>query len=231
MSRSSIGGTGDAIRNLGDEMMHMATEKWIDFVNNVSSGDEKAAMEKHLQLGCKRCQETVSFWQRVRQTATSEAAYQPPADIVRMAKVAFQGSEFAMEEPTSSGIQVLFDSFLQPMFQGARSAAASSRQILYRAEPFQVDLQIEEKAGGALIVSGQLLHLAQPEEMVRDTRVELSNMRGQSLKTATNEFGEFSAEINNSGKLQMTIANPDGEPITIFLKKTVGRNSGEKGWK
>jgi hypothetical protein len=117
------------------------------------------------------------------------------------------------------------------MFQGARSAAASSRQILYRAEPFQVDLQIEEKASSALIVSGQLLYLAQPEVMVRDTRVELSNMRGQSLKTATNEFGEFSAEINNSGRLQMTIANPDGEPITIFLRKTVGRNSGEKGWK
>ena len=213
-------------------MMHIATEKWIDFVNNVSSGDEKAAMEKHLQLGCKRCQETVSFWQRVRQTASSEAAYQPPTETVRMAKAAFQGSEFAHpQQPTASGIQVLFDSFLQPMFQGARSAAASSRQILYKAEPYQVDLQIEEKASSALIVNGQLLYLAQPEVMVSDTRVELSDLRGQSLQTATNEYGEFSAEINNSGKLQMTIANPGGEPITIFLRKTVGRNSPEKGWK
>jgi|SRR5882762_263100 len=212
-------------------MMHMATEQWIDFVNNVSSGDEKAAMEKHLQLGCKRCQETVFFWQRVRQTASSEAAYQPPADSVRIAKAAFQGSEFAHQQQPTSGIQVLFDSFLQPMFQGARSAAASSRQILYRAEPYQVDLQIEEKASSALIVSGQLLYLAQPEVMASDTRVVLSDLRGQSVQTATNEFGEFSAEINNSGKLQMTIANPDGEPITIFLRKTVGRNSGEKGWK
>ena len=211
--------------------MHMATEQWIDFVNNVSSGDEKAAMEKHLQLGCKRCQETVFFWQRVRQTASSEAAYQPPADTVRIAKAAFQGSEFAHQQQPTSGIQVLFDSFLQPMLQGARSAAASSRQILYRAEPYQVDLQIEEKASSALIVSGQLLYLAQPEVMASDTRVVLSDLRGQSLQTATNEFGEFSAEINNSGKLQMTIANPDGEPITIFLRKTVGRNSGEKGWK
>ena len=211
--------------------MHMATEQWIDFVNNVSSGDEKAAMEKHLQLGCKRCQETVFFWQRVRQTASSEAAYQPPADSVRIAKAAFQGSEFAHQQQPTSGIQVLFDSFLQPMFQGARSAAASSRQILYRAEPYQVDLQIEEKASSALIVSGQLLYLAQPEVMASDTRVVLSDLRGQSVQTATNEFGEFSAEINNSGKLQMTIANPDGEPITIFLRKTVGRNSGEKGWK
>jgi len=216
----------------GTRMMHMATEQWIDFVNNVSSGEEKTAMEKHLQLGCKSCQETVSFWQRVRQSAASEAAYQPPVDTVSMAKAAFQGSVFAhQQQPTTSGVQVLFDSFLQPLLQGARSAAASSRQILYRAEPYQVDLQIEEKASSSLIVSGQLLHLAQPDVMVSDTRVVLSDLRGQSLQTTTNEFGEFSAEINNSGKLQMTIANPDGEPITIFLKKTVGRNSGEKGWK
>src|SRR5258708_15647574 len=117
----------------GTRMTHMATEQWIDFANNVSSGDEKTAMEKHLQLGCKRCQETVSFWQRVRQSAASEAAYQPPVDSVWMAKAAFRGSEFAREqEPTSSGIQVLFDSFLQPMFQVSRPAAAISSQLLYQ---------------------------------------------------------------------------------------------------
>src|SRR5258708_39366310 len=108
----------------GTRMTHMATEQWIDFVNNVSSGEEKTAMEKHLQLGCKRCQETVSFWQRVRQSAASEAAYQPPVDTVRMAKAAFQGSVFAHQQPpTSSGVQAPFRTFLQPMLQGARSAA------------------------------------------------------------------------------------------------------------
>lgn len=204
-------------------MKHVTKEKWFDFVNQTITGDEKASMERHLKQGCKSCQETVSFWQRVQRLGAVEKSYQPPDDAVSLAKAAFRGSEFVpQEEGAASGIQVLFDSFLQPMFAGARSAAAGARQMLYRAEPFQIDVQIEAKPGGGMVVSGQLLHLSQPEIMAQDTRVILSNMRGQLVQTSANEFGEFSAEMTNSGDLQMTISSPSGKPIVISLRDALG---------
>src|SRR6266849_2735626 len=146
-------------------MEHFTTEKWIDFVNLVVAADEKQLMEKHLKQGCERCTETVSLWQRIRQSAASEANYRPPENAVRLAKAAFAGAELTgQERGAGSRIKVLFDSFLQPVFEGVRSAGVNTRQMLYRADPFQIDVQVEAKPGGSrIVVTGQLLDLSSPE--------------------------------------------------------------------
>ena len=209
----------------GVEMEHFTTEKWIDFVNQAMTIDEKELMEKHLRQGCKRCMETVSLWQRVRQSAAAERNYQPPEDTVRLAKAAFAGAGLTgQRKGADSRIKVLFDSFLQPVFEGARSAGAGTRQMLYRADPFQIDVQVEAKPGGnRIVVTGQLLNMSNPEIVGRDTRIVLSNMRGQVVHSVANQFGEFSGEIDNSGDLQMTFASPGGKPIVISLREALGR--------
>jgi hypothetical protein len=214
----------------GEEMEHFKTEKWIDFVNQAVSANEKMQMEQHLEQGCKRCMETVSIWQRVRQSAAAEANYQPPQDIVRLAKAAFAAASLTGQgKAADSCIKVLFDSFLQPVFEGARSAAVGTRQMLYRADPFQIDVQVEPKPGGnRIVVTGQLLDVSNPEIIARDTPVIISNMRGQAVHTVVNEFGEFSGELVNSGDLQMTFAKPGGSPIVISLREALGRLPGEK---
>src|SRR5205807_3091110 len=140
---------------------HVTTENWIDFVNQAVDAGEKKLMEQHLKQGCKRCAETVSLWQRVRQSAASEASYQPPEDSVRIAKATLAGAGLAdQRKGAGSRIKVLFDSFLQPVFERARSAGAVTRQMLYRADPCQIDIQVEAKPGGNRIgVTGQVLEM------------------------------------------------------------------------
>jgi hypothetical protein len=209
-------------------MEHFKTEKWIDFVNEVASAGEKKLMEKHLKKGCKHCMETVSVWQRVRISGAAEAKYQPPESAVRLAKAAFVGAGLAgQSRGTDSRIKLLFDSFLRPVFEGARSAGVSTRQMLYRADPFQIDVQVEAKPGSnRIVITGQLLDLTNPEIIARDTRILLSNMRGQVVHTTANQFGEFSGEVDNSGDLQMTFARPSGQPIVISLREALGRLPG-----
>jgi hypothetical protein len=211
-------------------MAHFKTEKWIDYMNQAVTAEESERMEAHLKQGCKRCEETVSIWQKVQRSAAMERSYHPPADTVRLAKAAFVGAgSKAQRRAASSRIQVLFDSFLQPAFAGARSAGCGIRQMLYRADPFQIDLQLEARPGGnRVLVTGQLLHLDKPEVAVKDTRVVLSNMRGQVIYTAANQFGEFSGEVENSGDLQLTFANPGGTPIVISLQEALGNLPKEK---
>ncbi len=205
-------------------MEHFTTGKWIDFVNQAVGASEKQLMEQHLKQGCKRCMKTVSLWQRVRQSAASEANYQPPEGAVRLAKAAFAGAALTgQKKGAGSRIKLLFDSFLQPAFEGARSVGTGTRQMLYRADPFQIDIQVESKHGGnRIVVTGQLLNLSSPGIIGQDARIALSNMRGQVVNAVTNQFGEFSGEIENSGDLQMTFASPGSPAIVISLRDALG---------
>ena len=211
-------------------MEHFNVEKWIDFVNQAVTTNEKARMDKHFALGCQSCQATVSLWQRVRASAVVEGNYQPPESAVRIAKAAFSDVGLAQRKKGSaSRVKVLFDSFLRPMLEGVRSAGAGTRQMLYRADPYQIDVQLEMKPGGnRIVVTGQLLNLSDPKIIAAGTRILVSNMHGDVVHTSANQFGEFSGELKNSGDLQLTFATPSGAPIVISLREALGRLPEEK---
>ncbi len=211
-------------------MKHFETQEWIDFVNRVVKGNQQEAMQKHLATGCKRCTETFSLWQKVGKTAAAEASYQPPVGTVRLAKAAFATAGMAQPQKESRGvIEVLFDSFLQPAVAGARSVVIGTRQMLYRADPYQIDIQIEPKPGSnRLVITGQLLDLSHPGVIGRDIQVTLSNRCGNTVLAATNQFGEFSGEIENSGDLELTIPGEADKPIVISLRNALGNSHGGK---
>jgi hypothetical protein len=209
-------------------MKHFSTEEWVDFVNQALTAGQHKAMQTHLATGCKRCTETVSLWQKVREAAAAESRYQPSADALRMAKAAFAASGLAKTKKESQSlVEVLFDSFLQPTVAGARSVVVGTRQMLYRADPYQIDIQIEPKPGSnRLVVTGQLLDLHNPGLVNRDIQVTLSNNRGHSVIASTNQFGEFSGEVENSGDLELSIPGPTDRPIVISLRNALGNLHG-----
>jgi hypothetical protein len=211
-------------------MEHFSVEKWIDFVNQAVTSGERELMDKHLHIGCESCQKTVSLWQRVRSTAAVEWNYQPPENAVRIAKAAFAGAGLdSRNKGAGSRVKLLFDSFVQPVFAGVRSAGAGTRQMLYRADPYQIDVQLEMKpSGNRVVVTGQLLNLSNPKTIAAGTRILVSNMQGDVVHTVANQFGEFSSEVKNSGDLQLTFATPSGQPIVISLREALGRLPEEK---
>jgi len=210
-------------------MKHYATGEWIDFVNGLGTLADRAEMQKHLDQGCKRCSNTLSQWRKVRRAAVAEASYQPPVDAVRTAKAMFIGSEWARKSGTTSGIQALFDSFLQPAAEGIRSAGSGARRLLYRADPFRVDLQIEAQLGSkSVVVTGQLLDLRDPDSVGSEVPVVVSNMRGQVVHATTNPFGEFREEIANSGDLELVFQGNNDTPITISLRDVLGQSADRK---
>jgi len=212
----------------GSEMKHYSTEEWIDFVNHVATSARQVAMQKHLVTGCKSCKETASLWQKISKLAAAEAIYQPPADVLRVAKAVFATSGLAPSKQESRGlIEILFDSFRQPAIAGARSVVIGTRQMLYRADPYQIDLQIEPKPGAnRIVLTGQLLDLSHPGVIGSDIQVTISNRRGDSVVAATNQFGEFSGELENSGDLELSIPGGDESPIVIFLRNALGHLPG-----
>jgi hypothetical protein len=208
-------------------MKHFTTEEWIDFANEAVSKSTRLEMEQHLTEGCPRCKKTLSLWEKVRQTAKSSADCQPPDNAVRIAKAGFSSAHLGGKRAKVPGlVEVLFDSFLQPLVEGARSAGSETRQMLYRAEPYQVDVQIEAKPGGnKLVVTGQLLDLRNPDAPGRDVPVIISNLRGHVVQTVTNEFGEFREEIQSSSDLELKLLGDNDKAVIISLRDALGKRS------
>lgn len=205
-------------------MEHFRTEDWIDLVNQVTTQEQTAAMQKHLASGCKKCAEQVALWQKVHNFTASEPAYQPPEGAVRSAGALFSTTTWAASShKTSSFVELLFDNLMQPAYAGARAAGTGIRQMLYRADSFQIDLQIEAMPGGRfIVVTGQVLDVSRPEIIGSGLQVTLSNRRGKLVHAMTNEFGEFNVEIQNSGDLELTLRSDPERPIVISLKDPLG---------
>ena len=206
------------------QMKHIPGEEGIDFVRQVVHTPRKEKMKEHLEQGCKSCSKIVSLWQRVRQTAENEKNCGPPADVVRIAKASLAGSNLKVNQKRQDSLaELLFDSFLQPVIEGVRSSSVGTRQMLYRADPFQIDLLIESQAGGRnIVVTGQLLDLRHPKIVGHNLQVTLSNLRGRVVQATTNQFGEFCQEIENSGKLELKFHGANHKPVVISLRDDPG---------
>jgi len=210
-------------------MKHFQVVEWSDCVNHVAAGDRQKAIQKHRGTRRKRCMETAALWQKVANAAAVEANYQPPAESVRVVKAAFATAGFAARRQETCGLIQLYDSFLHPAPAGIRSAGMRIRQMLYRAEPYQLDLHIElQQERNRLVVSGQLVDLSHPEMVGRDVQVTLSDGREYFLNTVTNQFGEFRGEVKNSGDLEISFLGRKGKPIVILLRGALELSSGAK---
>lgn len=101
--------------------------------------------------------------------------------------------------------------------------------MLYRADPYQVDIQIEAKPGeNRLMVTGQLLNVSRPDVVESEVQVMLSNRRGSVTCTMTNQFGEFEGEIDNSEDVEISFPCPGQKPVVISLRNALDRLSGER---
>ena len=79
---------------------------------------------------------------------------------------------------------------------GVRSAAPCPRHLLYRAEPYELDLLLElHPESNRLVVTGQLLDSSRPEIFRRGVRVTLR----------TSEWGEFWGQIEDSAELMVSL--------------------------
>ena len=102
-------------------------------------------------------------------------------------------------------IELLFDSFATPAF-GARSATHPQRHLLYRADPFELDLLLELPPGSnRLRITGQLLDTSFPAVFRRGVKVTLWNFQRSFVTLRTNEWGEFLGEIEDSGELMVSL--------------------------
>jgi hypothetical protein len=198
-------------------MKHFTIWEWVDFVGSNAEPGVQAAMGGHL-TGCAKCQRLVETLTAVAEVSRRESLYEPPARAIRYAKAIY-----SQYRPENSGLiqvlaQLMFDSAVAPLPAGIRSEDRLSRHLVYQAESYYLDLQLEYQPSGRVTLVGQLANQSAPAISTANVPVCLMERTTLLATTLCNQLGEFHLECESSRNLRLHLPLPTaGKQLEVPL--------------
>jgi len=207
-------------------------ENLIDFADGRLSTEETASIEQHLAGDCGACSDALAWYAGFAAAAQSDASVEPPAWLTRRAVGLFADAKEAAARRGLRGLvarlraALVFDSLAGALAGDAlpaRETVGGSRQLLYNALPYDVDLLIASgEAPSRLVVTGQVLTPDGEElESVRGLTVTIERGGETFASAETSELGEFTLAGIAPGVYDLRLASDEreillaGTPISI----------------
>jgi hypothetical protein len=199
---------------------HFSDGEWIDRVRGNVPAPEKDAMDLHL-AGCRRCRRARDLFGAVAEVARGEAAYSVPEGTLRSARAIF-----ALQRPERVQIlpralaRLVYDSFAEPLLVGIRSRQRVTRQAMYRAGDYYVDLRMEsEPETSRVSVVGQIANRRDPERSVSHVPVILMSDEEVVARAVSNELGEFQLGYAPAKHLRLHVPVSGSGSIEVALNR------------
>jgi hypothetical protein len=213
-------------------MGHFALEEWVDFVRNVVDETRGKEMQRHLDMGCKDCGPILQTWKRVHEIIRGDAIYEPPESAIRSVTGAYviHGLQ-KVKPPMPLMARLLFDSTRSGLPASVRSAGTSARQLLYRANRYEIDVRLEPRNDSEKVaLIGQILS-HDPTHAVDGISVTLIRSGKILMKSTTNTVGEFQFGFDLEGVLQLRFEPSHGNEFHIPLSESIGTAPDREGSK
>lgn len=191
-------------------MKHFDTTDWTDYVRNVGDATRREEMAQHL-TGCAKCQTTVNLLSKLVTVAGADTP-KVPDYLVRNAKALFSLRKPEKATLTTTVAKLVFDSFRDPLAAGVRGQQRVTRQAMYEAGTYCVDLRMEHERGGAMVtLIGQVADRSNPARGVGGAPVML--MAGQDVvaRASCNQFGEFQFEYERNQQVRLHVPVAEGD--------------------
>ena len=198
-------------------MRHLNAENLMEYVDGHVTAEVKATVENHLSQ-CSDCLELKQELEQFALRLSTDAAFEPPAQLVQWGVSLFQ----PMLQPKESLggrarkfiASLVFDTFDEPMLAGVRRVGVPPRQLLFRAGDVDVDVKIESmEANDRISLVGQVL--SNTEKFFDNTPVKLESHGTVRYKTMTNFVGEFAFDEVPKDTYHLSVDLPEGQ-ITLF---------------
>lgn len=199
-------------------------ETLIGFAAGDLDAPERQSVATHLETDCPSCSAELSVISSLRSIATSGVLESPPLGALeRAVRIPSDrtGRSFATELGRVASL--VFDTLASPLPRGARAAATTSRQMLFRALDYDIDVRVSQVDSAFVRVSGQVLPGSErPIESVSGVDVALIH-DGQAVAICpTSGLGEFDFGTVNPGNYEMSIET-DEDRILIEQLSTFAR--------
>ena len=212
-------------------MKHFDIAKWTEFVRDSVGEAERAAMQAHLASGCRKCRQTAELLRKVAAAARRLSQVQVPDYALRCARAIFllQQPEKVQILPRISA-RLLYDSFREPLPAGVRTQQRLSRQALYQAEHYWLDLRLENESGTSRVtLVGQIQHGKQPGKRLEGVPILLVSGKQILGRAVSNSLGEFQMEYAPAKRLRLYVPMRwAGKRIKLPLNYYAGERPGSE---
>jgi len=202
---------------------HFDITEWADYARGLAPAEKHQEMQAHLQSGCSRCEKVQNLFSKFALVAARERELEVPRVAERSVKALFTLGR----EPRRSALQRLwanltYDSAndLQPV--GVRGTHQISRQVLFHAGDYSVDLRFEhEKGSASMVLVGQIANQKTPEQLMSNLPVILLAGDREVSRSISNSFGEFQMEYLPESDLRLLVPlESTGQELEVVLGKT-----------
>jgi len=185
--------------------MHMSTETALDLADGLLEPAQAEFWKAHIS-NCTTCMQDMVDWRNLgRNLKRSHLENAPSKDLDKAFDI-FAHSSTATSKVRQVLAGIIFDSFQQPAFAGARGGATAARQLVLRAEEFDIHVKIfgerhhRQLLGQMLSRSGDAFQGPAHFHLLRD---------GERLdSTSMDEIGEFHFTDVPEGNLSLQIDLP-----------------------
>lgn len=172
----------------------ISIEHAIAFLQQRLPADEATAIGAHLDTGCAACRRQVDQLQPLLAATAGRHLFRVPDWLAHQAMnlFAWHTARGRENRPERVPAFLLVDSFAQGPLRGFRSAGTLSRQMLYRAGNYHINLSLNyvERAR-ALDIMGRPMPVQADSGLLVGADVELLKDSSVACATRNNEFGAF----------------------------------------
>src|SRR3989454_6010695 len=211
-------------------MKHLDLIQLTDYIRGATAEAQAAAMEAHLASGCQKCRLTADLLHKLAAAARSDSQVQVPDYALRCARAIF-----LLQQPEKVQIlpripaRLLYDSFREPLPAGLRTQQRLSRQYLYQAGDYSLDVRLENERGSPRVaLVGQIQNRKQPGKRLGSVPVQLLSGKQVLAQATSNSLGEFQMEYEPSKHLRLYVpVRQAGKQIEVPLSRPVGRKARE----
>jgi anti-sigma factor RsiW len=193
---------------------HPPFDRLADLAEGLLGAADRTAVERHVST-CSRCADDVAWLIHTIGLMRSDDTESAPEHVINRAVRLF--NTHTTSEPRSAGIMerlvaiMRFDSaHAVPAFGLRVGTDESSRQLLFDAQPYELELRMRPMAGG-WSVAGQLLG---PAETVDYGEVELVGDETR-VQTRLSDLLEFNLPAVPSGTYRLELRFDDERAIEI----------------
>jgi len=211
-------------------MKHFELAEWTDFVRGLVEKSARLPLEHHLASGCRKCRHIADLLRKLVIAARNDSQVQVPDYALRCARAIF-----LLQQPEKVEIlpripaRLLYDSFREPLPAGLRTQQRLSRQCLYQAGDYSLDLRLEnERASPRVALVGQIQNRKQPGKRLGSVPVQLLSGKQVLAQATSNSLGEFQMEYEPSKHLRLYVpARQAGKRVDEWPSQPVGRKTRE----
>jgi hypothetical protein len=193
-------------------------EQLTDLIRGTIDRNHEATLKAHMSSGCRTCAEN-HRWLKTMLAATAEDdSFDFSEDTIRWSVAQFKAASASQPSRIQILARLIFDNLLPGQAVEVRSMAAPavSRQILYEAGPYDVDLrleQLEEKQ--SILILGQIVGRDAKSGGLVGVSVEIKKHGGDAQENGqraeTDARGMFRLRDVAPGEYDIIIHAPEGE--------------------